>query len=121
MARAGQVDCPRPVLWERYPRIKQQVNEGLAKLPDNLAALEPEAFVARYPRLAEMAKSKDWAQRMRALRAIAALEDPAGIPLLVAAIMDAREKDEASLNGALNTLTMWIATRSPRAVPGHPG
>jgi len=114
LARAGQVDCPRPVLWERYPRIKQQVSEGLAKLPDNLAALEPEAFVARYPRLAEMAKSKDWAQRMRALRAIAALEDPAGIPLLVAAIMDAREKDEASLNGALNTLTMWIATRAPR-------
>ncbi|MHC4716957.1 MAG: HEAT repeat domain-containing protein [Planctomycetota bacterium] len=112
VTRAAKTDCPRPDLWDRYPQIKKQVDNGLAEMKDYLAACEPEAFVARHPTLAKMARSPDWAQRVRALRAVAALEDPTGIPLLVAAIMDAR--DEKSLNEAMNPLTMWIATRSPR-------
>ncbi len=111
-AWAAEADRPRPDLWERYPQIRQQVDYGLAKLKDNLAAFEPEAFVAKHPALAKMAQSTNWAQRVRALKAIAALEDPTGIPLLVAGIMDA--KDEKSLNEAMYPLTMWIATRSPR-------
>ncbi|HDZ43847.1 MAG TPA: hypothetical protein ENH80_07900, partial [Phycisphaerae bacterium] len=111
-ARAAETDCPRPDLWDRYPQIKQEVDHGLAKLKDNLAAFEPEVFLAKHPALAKMAQSTNWAQRVRALKAIAALEDPTGIPLLVAGIMDA--KDEKSLNEAMHPLTMWIATRSPR-------
>lgn len=109
---AAQADGPRPDLWDRYPQIRREVDKGLAKLDDTLAAFEPEAFSAKHPALAQMAKSKDWTQRVRALKAIAALENPAGIPLLVEGIMDA--KCEKALNEAMTPLTMWIATRSPR-------
>lgn len=111
-AWAAQADCPRPDLWGRYPQIKQEVDQGLAKLKDDLAALEPEAFSVKHPALAKMAKSKDWAERVRALKAVAALENPTGIPLLVAGIMDA--KGQKAIHEALNPLTTWIATTSPR-------
>lgn len=113
-AWAGEIDSPRPDLWEKYPQIKQEVDKSLAALPGYLKSLEPEAFIAKHPALAKMAQSPDWAERMRALRAVAALEDPAGIPLLVAGIMDARDKDEAAQIEAMNPLTSWIAGRSPR-------
>lgn len=111
-AWASRADRPRPDLWERYPRIKQQVDRGLAKLEGALAAFEPEAFAARHPALARMARSADWEQRVRALRAIAALENPAGIPLLVAGIRDAKERQWLAC--AMHPLTLWIAGRSPR-------
>jgi len=111
-APAAEADRPRPDLWDRYPQIRREVDLGMARLDDTLAAFGPKAFSAKHPALARMAKSKDWPQRVRALKAIAALENPSGIPLLVEGIMDAR--NEKALNEAMTPLTMWIATRSPR-------
>lgn len=117
IAAAGDLDCPRPDLWARYPRIQQEVTHGLAELPYEMAKFQPETFIAKHPALAKMARSDDWAERIRALKAVAALEDPNGIPLLVQAILDAKDApavSNASLNEAMNPLTMWIATRAPR-------
>jgi len=104
-AAEGVQDRPRPEIWKTYPALKDRLDAGLASLPDWLKMLEPESFAQNYPGIAKMAESKDLEERLRALKAIEALREMSGLPILVAAIDSAESKERRR---AALRLSNWV-------------
>ncbi len=100
-------DRPRPGIWRAHPALKKAFDSELAALPAYLRKLEGEAFAANYGKLAEQARFGDAEQRDRALKAIGALREETGIPILAAAIRD-REPGSGDGLQATMMLATWI-------------
>ncbi|MFW6108692.1 MAG: hypothetical protein ACOC8D_02650, partial [bacterium] len=107
---------PRADLWRQFPGLKRRHEQGRKRLEDWLTSLEPVAFAAQHGALVKQARSADRAARLRAWKAIAALRDPAAVPLLLEA---ARSEDPREQAEAMAALATWVydAYHPARRVP----
>ena len=116
---APVLDKPRPKCLLEYPKLKKQHEEGLKNVDVWLKTLKPEAFAKKFPGLVKLANSSEVADRLRALKAIGALEDLSAISIMVASMRTrgSAEKDEAARQLANSVYSVYHY--SGRTIPKH--
>jgi hypothetical protein len=92
-------------IWAKYPVLARRQAAGLEELKPWLERLEPDAFAARYPGVVKLVSSATKDDRLRAMRAVAALHETPGIPFLVQGVRAADHVEELE---ATQLLANWV-------------
>jgi hypothetical protein len=92
-------------IWARHPVLARRRVAGLKELKLWIERLEPDAFEDRYPGIVKLGSSATKDDRLRAMRAVAALHETSGIPFLVKGVRAADHVEELE---ATKLLADWV-------------